>query len=138
MSVAPAVNNASAKEILRLLHVHEDVLLTDFVDDFLGEGSDYETACSRFKRAIIFFLKVGVPVSDKRSGLQWPAQRQSWTGWIFDTVAGKLSVDVEKCQKCQPLLQQALDLDDKRELHARFLASAAGLASHIAEIFQQG
>ena len=39
LSIAPGVNDVSIKEILRLLSVHNEIDLFDFVDDLLGTAS---------------------------------------------------------------------------------------------------
>ena len=137
LSIAPGVNDESVKELLRLLVALESVTLTDFVDDLLGSGASLHSAWDALERSVRFFISAGVPVSSKPTGIRAPAQRQVWIGWVFDTLQGVVSVTEAKCCKCRSQCIEALELDSRRELSSRFLASAAGLASHIAEIYPQ-
>ena len=99
MKSAPAANDHSVKELLRLLDLNEGVVLTDFIDDLLGGAHSEREAWSKLTKVARFFLKCGVPVSDKPTGIRAPSQRQCWIGWVFDTVQGSLSVDEAKCTK---------------------------------------
>ena len=101
LSSSPSINDGSVKEILRVMEHHEQILLTDFVDDLLGEAATFDQATAKFITAVRFLLKVGIPVSDKLTGLRPPAQVQTWTGWIFDTVRCILTVEVGECKECQ-------------------------------------
>eukprot|EP00959_Pyramimonas_sp_CCMP1952_P108314 2264776-Pyramimonas_sp.AAC.1 len=121
-----------------MLVVHEGICLTDFVDDLLGSGPSREDAAAKLAASVRFFLRVGIPVSSKPSGLREPSQRQTWVGWIFDTSRNELSVEKKKCDKCIKLFRDVLQANATGELRARALASAAGLASHISEVFLQG
>ena len=138
LSTAPAANDDSLKEILRLLHLNTGIQLTDFVDDMIGGDATEEEAWAKVERVVKLFLSVCIPVSDKPTGVKRPSQRQQWVGWIFDTVACLIAVDENKCVDCIKKWIAVLELDDRRELRARTLASAAGLASHIGYFFLQG
>ena len=138
MSVAPAANDDSLKEVLRLLTLKTGVLLTDFVDDMLGSASTLEDAWRKLELAVRFFTSVGIPVSCKAGGIRAPAQKQLWVGWVFDTVRRVLTITQDKCDDCARRWMDVLQTDDRRELKARQLASAAGLSSHIGEVFLQG
>ena len=109
------------------------MLLTDFVDDMLGGGDTEERAWVALETCVRFLLEIGVPVSSTPTGIRVPATRQRWVGWIFDTVLGILSVERHKCDKCQERWVQVLVKDDRRELRARELASAAGLSCHMSK-----
>ena len=139
LAPSPGVNDESVKELLRLLEAHTGVVLTDFVDDLLGGASSLDDAWEALDRTVDFLLSVGVPVSAKPTGIRPPCQQQTWIGWVFDTRPGVSSVSVtsSKCGKCRGLAAETLELDNKRELRANLLASTAGLASHIAEIYPQ-
>ena len=126
------------KEILRLLLLHTGVTLTDFVDDLLGGAEDEQRAGEQMQTVVDFFLRVGLPVSSKPTGLRPPSQVQTWVGWEFDTVRNAVRVTPEKCARCRTSWSDVLEADNQRTLLARQLASAASLASHIAEIFLQG
>lgn len=138
LSSSPGLNDASIKEVLRLLEISTGVKLLDFVDDLFGSGASKEEAWGRLEQAVTFFLKMGIPVSDKPSGIRKPAQRQLWIGWVFDTVLCEVTVEKDKCERLQAAIAEALEADGHRELRARRLAEVAGLASHIAEISPQG
>ena len=131
---APGLNDASVKELLRLVAAHTGVSLVDFVDDFFGRSESEESGWAALEAVIRFFIAAGVPVSDKPTGILAPSQRQVWTGWVFDTVACLVSVTVEKCDKLRRIISEVLDADDRRVLRAHALASVAGLASHVAEV----
>jgi hypothetical protein len=135
---APAINDDSVKELLRLLEKTEGITLTDFVDDMLGCGTTLNESWDSMERAVRFLLAAGVPVSPKPAGLKHPSMRQVWVGWVFDTLRNSISVERSKCQEAQRRITQVLLADDQRTLRARQLASAAGLLSHIGEIFLQG
>ena len=96
-----------------------------------------DIAWSTLDTAVQFLLDAGVPVSAKPTGIRPPAQCHTWIGWVFDTSLGIVTVSQGKCDKCRDLCAQVLDLDNRRQLRAHFLASAAGLASHITEVFPQ-
>eukprot|EP00959_Pyramimonas_sp_CCMP1952_P448626 9393607-Pyramimonas_sp.AAC.1 len=81
LAPAPGINDESIKEILRLLQCHEQVCLTDFVDDMLGSGTTQNEASDKLAAAVRFFLCIGIPVSCKPNGIRPPSQRQSWVGW---------------------------------------------------------
>ena len=134
---APGINDANVKEILRVLALDTGIVLTDFVDDLLGAGGSQDVAWRDLEEAASFFLNCGIPVSLKNSGIKTPSQRQVWTGWVFDTVQMIVTVTSEKCRKCCSLLEDVLKSDDSRTLHSRPLAEAAGLTSHIAEVYPQ-
>ena len=138
LSTAPAANDDSLKEILRLLELREGIQVTDFVDDLLGVGADRGQAWGKIRRLVAFLLSAGIPVSTKPTGLKEPTQNQVWIGWAFDSVNGLVSVTLDKCSKCQAAWTGVLWADDARTLRARQLAAAAGLASHVAEVFVQG
>ena len=138
LASSPGVNDESLKEVLRLLEEHTCVELTDFVDDLLGRGSTEAEAWEALEKAVRFLLRMGLPVSSKPTGILAPAQRQIWTGWVFDTVACTVAATPDKCRKCQDGNTEVLDADDQRQLHASKLASVTGLASHIAEVYPQG
>ena len=134
---APGINDASVKEILRVLELDTGTILTDFVDDLLGASRTEENAWHQLETTVEFYLHCGIPISSKASGVKAPAQRLVWTGWVFDTVLMVVTVTAEKCKKCCVLLVEILDLDDSRQLFARTLAEGAGLVSHIAEVYPQ-
>lgn len=54
---APAINDESVKEILRLLELHTTIQLTDFVDDLLGNAPSELDAWAKLERAIIFSVR---------------------------------------------------------------------------------
>ncbi|CAK0847543.1 unnamed protein product, partial [Prorocentrum cordatum] len=138
LKTAPSINDSSLKELLRLLQLHENAVLTDFVDDNLGAQSSEEDAWLELERVVRFFLEIGVPISAKEGGIRPPSQVQTWVGWVFDTLNNTLSVQRTKCDKCQALILAALQADSDGTLLARDLAATAGLANHIAEVFLQG
>ena len=113
-------------------------MLTDFVDDMMGCAATEAEAWDVFTRVIRFFLRVGVPVSNKPNGLRPPCQTQVWVGWVFDTVKCTIGVWPAKAALCRVRWAAVLEADDRRDLRAKQLAGAAGLASHIREIFLQG
>lgn len=138
MKTSPALNDESVKDVLRLLDLREEVTLTDFVDEFLGSKPTKEDAWAVFRSAVRFFLKAGVPGTTKQTGLKPPAQKQVWVGRVFDTVKTSLPVERTKSDMCIVAAEQVLASDSAGCLRARELASAAGLASHIAQVFLQG
>ncbi|CAK0899596.1 unnamed protein product, partial [Prorocentrum cordatum] len=138
LKTAPSINDSSLKELLRLLQLRENAVLTDFVDDNLGAQSSEEDAWLELERVVRFFLKIGVPISAKEGGIRPPSQVQTWVGWVFDTLNNTLSVERKKCDKCQALILAALQAYSDGTLLARDLAATAGLANHIAEVFLQG
>ena len=81
-----------------------------------------------------FLLQAGIPVSVKPSGLRWPNTCQTWTGWVFDSVRGSVSVTADKCSKARSQIEKALDADTHAQLRAHQLAETAGLLPHIAEV----
>ena len=137
LATAPGINDECVKELLRLLKETKDIDLVDFVDDLIGGANDYETAWAALVASVEFFLAAGVPVSDKPTGIRPPSQTQIWIGWEFDTVNGTVSVTESKCDKCRTACLDVLEADDARVLKARSLASCAGLASHVAEVYPQ-
>ena len=70
ISIGPGVNYISVKELLRLCALHVGVELTGFMDDLLGRGGLQGDAWAAMESAVGFFINVGVPVSDKPSGLR--------------------------------------------------------------------
>ncbi len=64
-----------------------------------------------------FFLRM-VPVSAKPTGIRAPAQRQVWTGWVFDLVRCVVSVTEAKCERCRSLLSEVLAQGEQGVLHA--------------------
>ena len=84
-----------------------------------------------------FLLRCGIPVSAKPGGIRAPARRQTWIGWVFDTVECIITVAPEKADRCRELCAAVLEADQHRTLHSKQLASAVGLASHIAELLPQ-
>ena len=78
LATAPGLNDASVKEVLRLLEKDSGIHLVDFVDDLLGRRASEADAWSAFERAAPFFIRVGIPVSTKPSDLRPPAQNQVW------------------------------------------------------------
>ena len=95
LSPAPGLNDRSIKELLRLLEQNSAVRLLDFVDDLLGAERSCSSAWAALERTVDFFLAAGVPVSAKPTGIRPPCTRQSWIGWIFDTILGAVTVAQE-------------------------------------------
>ena len=69
LAVAPSLNDLSVKEVLRVL-AEQGVDLLDFVDDLFGNSPSLEGAWALFERAVSFFLKMGILVSDKPGGIR--------------------------------------------------------------------
>ena len=134
---APGINDTNVKEILRILRLRTEVDILDFVDDLLGAAPDEHTAWQNLRRAVRFLLRCGIPISAKPSGIRAPARRQSWIGWVFDTVECIITVPAEKTDRCRELCAAVLEADQHRTLRSKQLASAVGLASHIAELLPQ-
>ena len=126
MSVAPAPNDDSLKEVLRLLTLETGIVLTDFVDDMIGGASTLEEAWRKLEGAVRFFTSVGISVSCKNSGVRAPARIQLWVGWVFDTVQQALTITQAKCDECARRWADVLQADGRRKLKSRQLASAAG------------
>ena len=137
LAPAPGVNDSSIKEILRLLRQSRGIDLLDFVDDMFGEGDDSDAAWNRLESAVRIFIKIGVPVSSKPTGIRAPSTRQCWIGWVFDSIQGVVTVSQDKCDKVCKAIAQTLEADAARALRAKELASAAGLASHLGELYPQ-
>ena len=93
---APAINDRGVKELWRLLRYDQGICVTDFVDDMIGGSPTSSEAWGDLSRAVDFFLQAGVPISDKPTGIRAPSQRQTWVGWVFDTVGNTLSVEPKK------------------------------------------
>jgi hypothetical protein len=138
LGTSPGINDASIKELLRVVTLHTGVVLTDFVDDFLGAHSSLEDAWLALERVDRLLGDMGVPVSLKQGGIRPPATRQRWCGWIFDTVAGIVTVTQSKVNKALAGIDDVISADATGSLHARKLSSVAGLLSHIGEVFIQG
>ena len=134
---APGINDASVKEILRLLKRRRQIDLLDFVDDLLGSAASEIEAWGQMAAAVDFLLDCGLPVSSKPSGIRQPATSQTWIGWIFDTRNALVTVSQSKCDKCCQACAAVLEADSSRSLLSRQLASAAGRASHLAELWPQ-
>ena len=134
---APGINDANVKELLRVLYDESGIVLTDFVDDLLGGSGSQESTWRQLECCVAFLLECGVPVSLKDTGIKAPAQREVWTGWVFDTVLMAVTATLDKCAKCCSQLEAILELGDSRKLFSRTLAEGAGLASHIAEVYPQ-
>ena len=138
LSASPGIHDESTKEVLRVLRLHCGVTLTDFVDDFIGASHSLTDAWACFRRAVHFLLQAGIPVSTKPSGLREPSTTQTWVGWTFDTVACTISVPADKISRLVSSLRAVLQANKEGILRAKQLSSAAGLASHVAEILFQG
>ena len=134
---APGINDQSVKEIMRLLLLHKRVNLLDFVDDLLGANEHERQAWSDLNTTVDFLLSCGIPVSSKPSGVRAPSTTQTWIGWVFDTTRAVVTTSQEKCDKCCAACLAALQADSSRTLRSRLLASAAGRASHLAELLPQ-
>jgi hypothetical protein len=137
LAPAPGLNDCSMEELLRLLGITAGAHLLDFVDDMFGEGSTEEEAWMRLEKSVQCFLSAGVPVSGKPTGVRPPSTRQRWIGWVFDSVEMVVTVEQDKCDKVCLSIAQTLSADDARTLRAKDLATTAGLASHLGEIYPQ-
>ena len=69
LAPAPGINDTALKEILRVMSAHLGFCVTDFVDDLLGGGADYNAAWARFGAVVTFLSAVGLGVASKRGGL---------------------------------------------------------------------
>ena len=134
---SPGFNDASVKEILRLAKQHCNISVVDFVDDLIGHSATEEQAWSDMNALVSFLSDVGIPVSTKSSGLRFPSQRQLWIGWVFDTVAGTISIDEIKLKKVTESIDATLREDTQGTLDSRLLAQCAGLWNHIGELDAQ-
>lgn len=94
-------------------------------------------AWEHLESLVAFLLDVGIPVGTKPSGQRFPSQRQTWIGWVFDTVAGSISVEAAELHKTVSAIDQTLTEDDARQLDSKLLSHRAGLLSHIGEIDMQ-
>ena len=81
----------------------------------------------------LFRNDLGIKVSNPRP----MAALLGLSGWLFDTVAGTVSVTAENLQKAIEVSLAVLQADSSRSLHARQLAETAGLLCHIGEVFLQ-
>ena len=79
------------------------------------------------ERVIDFLIAIEIPISTKPTGLRWPAQVQTWCGWVFNTIEGTVLVTAEKCAKARGLVQAVLLADDQRRLMARMAPTVRNL-----------
>jgi len=111
LGTSPGINDASIKELLRVVTQQTGAVLTDFVDDFLGAHSSEEEAWRALDRIVRSLGDMGVPVSLKPGGIRPPATRQRWCGWVFDTVAGIVTVTQSKVDKALAGIDEVLCAD---------------------------
>ena len=138
LSTSPGLHDRYCKEILRLLAAETGIILTDFVDDFIGRAPSRARAESDMARAVHFFLDCGLPVSCKASGIRAPPQDQLWVGWGFHTVSDTITAPSDKVLRLSTLISSSLQSLRAGLLSAKELSKVAGLASHVAEVLVQG
>ena len=138
LSSSPGIHGGFVKIVLEKLAAHHGVVLTDFVDDFIGAAASECEAWVAFRCAIRFFLDVGICVSTKEKGLRPPSTVQIWIGWRFDSVNNTISATKEKVEKLTRMLRGLLGAHEGGVLHAKQFSSAVGLANHVSEVLFQG
>ena len=79
-----------------------------------------------------------MPVSAKEGGIRPPSQVQAWVGWVINARDNARLLERKKCESCQSLILDTLQVDSAGTLLARDLAAAAGPANRAAEVFLQG